>query len=116
MDSFQDAYRLFVTVNDRQGQGRQLENIGSVYRDQGRYDEALDPYLEALKIFEEIEDHFGLANQYANVAYIHIMKNDPLTALEWYRMALPLYERIDHAERAGFTRQNIAHLEKILSR
>src|SRR4030042_5923713 len=51
--TFQQAVQVCARLNDREGVGWQLGNVGSVHRDRGEHEEALRIYLEALSVFEE---------------------------------------------------------------
>ena len=97
-------------------QGGQLENIGSVYRDKGEYDNAIEPYIKALKIFETLDDKYQLANQYTNLGYIHVMKNDIHSAMTWYHSAQEVYKALKEDKLAEYTQQNIDHLSHQLNR
>ena len=60
-------------------------NIASVYRDQGRYDEALELYHAALAIYETVHgaDHSDVASTQNNIAGVHAIQGRFRDALEF---------------------------------
>ena len=55
------------TKADRRSLAYKLQNIGLIYRRQGRHDQALIYARRSLELFETIDDKFGIANLQNNI-------------------------------------------------
>ena len=66
-------------------------NIGGVYFDQGKYEEALKLYYKALEIAEKVLDplHPELATIYGNIGFAYKGMKNYEKALEYLEKALP---------------------------
>jgi CHAT domain-containing protein len=78
--------------DDRLGLARLLNNIGNVYRRQGRPDHALEYHRRSLKILEEIGDNRGIAIAQNNIGIVYKSQGFYEQALEWYQKGLRRYE------------------------
>jgi len=74
--------------------GISLNSIGSVYRNKGDYEKALDYYNRSLAINEEIGDKYGMGYNLNNIGNVHIYKGDLDKALNYYEKALAIREEI----------------------
>ena len=82
-----------------------LNNIGEVYREQGKYPEAISWYERALKIFEREfgVDHINSANTIMNIGSVYSAQGKYAEAISWYERALKIKERefgVDHVNSA----------------
>jgi tetratricopeptide (TPR) repeat protein len=67
-----------------------LNNIGTVYQNQGNNQVALDCFIKALDIAREINDKFGLANAYNNIGIIHERRGEWEQSLNNHLLALQI--------------------------
>jgi tetratricopeptide (TPR) repeat protein len=110
INSFQKAAGTHKILGNSIEFGDQLGNIGSVYRDNGEYDEALRYNRDALDVFQEQSFKVGIADQYTNIAYIYVMKAQPAIAVLWYENAATIYGEVGEVEKARMTEENIQRL------
>jgi tetratricopeptide (TPR) repeat protein len=64
---FRQSLTIFSEIGDKSGISAVYDDMGSIYREQGFNDIALEHFLESLKLMEQCGDPLGTAN-----AYIHI--------------------------------------------
>jgi len=136
LGAFQSAARVFEEIGDRVNAAWQEGNCGSVCRDRGEHDEALDHYHRALAVFGELGprvgvvdqasndealDHYhralavfgelgprvGVVDQASNIGYIHAMKGEVPEAIGWFEKARQGYEALGEKEKAGLAARNI---------
>jgi signal transduction histidine kinase len=120
--SYRSALGIQEKINDRQGQGRSLNNIGSVYLMQGKHMEALDNFTAAIEIKEEIGDVASIGRSYLNVGDIYFLfahdktlsahKRDSLLAEARtnFEKALVALERIGDKQTMAGTYNNLGLL------
>ncbi len=56
---------------DRHGEGKTLTNLGIVYKNQGRWNDAIDWYENSLKVFQEVGDTQGEGQTLANLGRLY---------------------------------------------
>lgn len=72
LECFFKARQLATATDDMEGIAITLNNIGSVYEENGhQLDSALEYYFNALKIREQIDDKYGMVTTLNNVAVIY---------------------------------------------
>lgn len=71
-------------------------NIGTVYKEQGKYDDALKYCCKALAIDEKVlgKEHPDTATDYNNIGMVYDKQGDYDKALEYYFMALAIREKV----------------------
>ncbi|MBI9071012.1 MAG: tetratricopeptide repeat-containing sensor histidine kinase [Melioribacteraceae bacterium] len=87
-----------------------LNNIGEVYRLEGKYDEALEYVSEAVSIAKKLNDKKQLAYIYFQVGHIHEGLNQLDSALFYHLEALKLRTEIKDIERIPATALSLAEL------
>ena len=102
---------LFEETGEIAGAAWQYGNIGSNYRDTGRYKDALEQYFKAFDIFENLNDSTGMADQCANIAYIYVMLKKNEEGILWYTKSLLLYYKLKDASKAEMVRLNLSTLD-----
>jgi len=75
-----------------------LNNIGSIYDNTGKYDEALKYYQKALNLRLPLNDFVGIASSYANIGNIYRQKKDFKKSIEALRKSVGFIERTDNLE------------------
>ena len=71
-----------------------MNMIGILYKNQGKYDEALDHYLKALKIHETLDNKSGMGVSLDNIGEIYLKHEDYEKAIEYYLKGLKIREEI----------------------
>ena len=71
-----------------------LGNIGSIYRNKGDLDEALENFEKALKIHRDIGYRRGEAEDLGNIGTVHMDRWSLDTALEYFEKALKIHREI----------------------
>ncbi|MFK7969543.1 MAG: tetratricopeptide repeat protein [Bacteroidia bacterium] len=98
---FKRALDITISTKDSTGIARSYANIGSIYRDQSRYQEAIRYYFKGLSILEAKNEYLGQADVVNNLGLIYedIKMND--LALDYFKKALKLYEKLDLQDKTG---------------
>lgn len=82
-------------------------NLGYIFYDKGRIDEALDEYHKALKLFEEIDYAEGIGITLNNIGVVYDDLDDTTRALAYYRRALALHIKNKHEPGIAYALNNI---------
>lgn len=82
-------------------------SIGSVYQEQGNYNEALKSAREALKIKQEMNDKDGIARQYNNIGNIYGDLGNFSEAIKHYFSSLKIKEEIGDKKSIANSYNNI---------
>lgn len=78
--------------------GATIGNIGNLYNDLGRTDEALTKQFESLTYFKLAEDSMDIEIAYGTIADIYLKKENYQEALKYYLQAIAISERLGFAE------------------
>lgn len=108
--SFTTSALLYHRLGDLIGEGEQLGNVGSVYRDKGMWFDARESYGRAMTAFSLADFMPGLADQYSNIGYICAQTKEFDSALGWFHKARTLYEELNLLERVLLVEKNITEL------
>ena len=81
-------------MGDRGGEGRILNNIGSVYDDLGEKKQALDYYHKALPLLRVVGDRAMEAVTLNNIGYLLAAQNQPQLAIIFYKQSVNVYETL----------------------
>lgn len=111
LSSFRNAAEIFKQLGNKVGQGEQLGNIGSVFRDIEKWDASLDVYFKALEIFKEVNHREGVADQYSNIGYAHSRKGEFEKAFQFFGMAKALYVELGEERKSQLCGQNMQALK-----
>ena len=85
---------VFTQAGNRQGEAAQLSNIGNIYFEQGRLDEALKAFGDALHVFQLIGHRQGEAQSLGNIGLVYRKKGEQARALEALQQAHAAYVEI----------------------
>lgn len=81
-------WSICVTVEDKTGEARALNNISQIYKAKGDYDTALSYLQRSLTICETIENKTGEAAALNNISQIYKAKGDHDTR-HWIIYSVP---------------------------
>jgi DNA-binding winged helix-turn-helix (wHTH) protein/tetratricopeptide (TPR) repeat protein len=91
----QDAKQIYEAVGDRNGVGKELNNLAIVRYQQGDLTAAKKIWQEALPIFRGIGNNEGMATVLMNIADLVYLQGGLREANTGYREALSKYREID---------------------
>src|SRR4030065_541930 len=88
------CYYFFSKLNKAEKNFKEsLNNIGSLYNELGKYDEALKCQEEALEISQKFKDEQAIANSLTNIGIIYTDSGKPEEALKLFQEALEINEK-----------------------
>ncbi|KAF3884621.1 MULTISPECIES: CHAT domain-containing protein [Nostocales] len=93
-----------------QGRAINLNNIGQIYANLGKYDQALKIYQQALNIYKENNYKLGVAATLNNIARVHSNLSKYQQAIELNQQALAIYREVGDRTGEGVT---MSHLGQI---
>jgi len=88
-------------------EGITFNDIGWLYANQGRYEEALDHYQEALDIHREVGNRTGEGTSLNNIGLVYYEQGRYEEALDHYQQALEVARTVDNRTGEGITLNNI---------
>ncbi len=109
LGNFNDAQRLYESIDDKNGIAGIVTNIGNIYNYVDKNDLALEAYQKAKEIAIETESNVNLVYSYNNIAYTHQVNEDFELAIENYLKALELVPETQSLKMGGLIKQNIGH-------
>lgn len=87
-----------------------LNNIGSVYMGQAKFDSAANFYIASAELNEELENVLNLSFNYFNISLAYRMAKDPDKALEYLKKAEKIFLDFGDCYSLGNARYGIAAL------
>ncbi|MCL4856172.1 MAG: tetratricopeptide repeat protein, partial [Flavobacteriales bacterium] len=97
---------------DKEGVGKSLNNIGSIYSEQRDNDKALEYFSRSLEIQKQIGRKLGVAVTMINIANIYAAKTDFTKALNYYNQSLVIFKEISHKQGIANSLFNIGNIYK----
>jgi serine phosphatase RsbU (regulator of sigma subunit)/Tfp pilus assembly protein PilF len=99
------SYRELISL--KRSLSNALNNIGYIYKDQGKIKDALDYFSRSLVIRKEIGDKIGIANSLNNIGYIYNKQGQEKEALDYYSRSLKMQEELDDKSGIATSLNNI---------
>ncbi|CAF3844036.1 unnamed protein product [Rotaria sordida] len=114
LQHYEHSYKIMSNdINSREfALSYVLNDIGAVFKIQGKYDKALDYFMRALEIRKNYPNYTAIATSLVNIAVIHRLKGEYDRALECSMESLRIREAYlpsEHTETAK-TLNNIAEI------
>ena len=81
--------------------GNSLNNLGSILKNNGDLNTALDKYNEAFVVFKKMNLLYAIANSYNNIGTIYFYYNDYVRTIEYFEKALKI--RIELKDSLGIS-------------
>ncbi|TNE52773.1 MAG: tetratricopeptide repeat protein [Bacteroidetes bacterium] len=97
-----DALILSRQINDHLGELICLNNLATIYRDQGRMNRSLDYYLKALQMVEKTESPEQKTKILLNVSEVYEQLNNSDSALAYYIRYTEMKDQLFNEEKAKF--------------
>ena len=104
------ALKLSQKIRYQAGIANAYRSIGTVFSEQGNYDQAIKTYYQGLTIAEGSEDPRIKANIYNNMGTVFSRLNDFSQAKSNYQKALRIYQRIDDQNLMATSFNNLGHI------
>jgi predicted ATPase/DNA-binding CsgD family transcriptional regulator len=87
------ALELVRELGDQRAQATALQRLGSIAREQARYDEARELHERALALWQELGDAAGVAASHDYLGFVAWLSGDPGTGAEECGAALAAFKR-----------------------
>jgi tetratricopeptide (TPR) repeat protein len=110
LDYFRRARDIYRILDDSQGTGRILQNIGSVYDVTGKKQEALSYYRQALELFQQSNDEISQCATLNNMGTAYENIGEKQTALDYYNRALELHQRVQYRRGESLVLNNLSRI------
>ena len=109
--NYQKSLKQFEKSNDQIGISNILNNMGTVYSDQGDDEKALELYLRSLRIAEDLDDKMRICTVSLNIGLIYQKKSSSLNeAKEYYTIALDIANEIEYQLGIGYASVNLGEV------
>ncbi|MDQ3046998.1 MAG: tetratricopeptide repeat protein [Bacteroidota bacterium] len=108
LEFFEKSLKIQQEVGDDKGLAGSLNNIGSIYHQQGDISKALEYYHQSLDIKEKINDKNSVAVSLNNIGNIYADLGNTEKALDYFHRSLKIHEEQGDKDGAAFAINNIA--------
>jgi signal transduction histidine kinase/Tfp pilus assembly protein PilF len=88
LSMYDSARKVFSELDHIKGLVRCLNNMGIIYKNYGRYLEALNSYQEVVELSLQESDSISLTDTYINMGVVYVKQGDYHTALENFSRSL----------------------------
>jgi tetratricopeptide (TPR) repeat protein len=105
--TFQQALTRFREIGDRSGEGKTLNNLGSVYDNLGQYPKAIEFYQQALAIIREVRNHAVEGTILSNLGSVYDNLGQYPKAIEFYQQALAMIQEVGDKSGEGTILNNL---------
>ena len=92
------ALRIYSALGDTRGTAATFQVLGSVAREQGRYQQAEHHHSEGMALFEAAGDQRGVANAHGYLGFAAWLQGDLVRARRECQQALEMFRGLDDAE------------------
>ena len=101
------ALSIWESINNKEGIGLTLINLGNIYSDKNQKENAEQAYLEAFSIFNELKNDKQKANALNNIGIIKFENGNISIAKHYFEKAYQLAEKLNDYELKAFCLNNI---------
>jgi signal transduction histidine kinase len=91
--------------------GKVLNNIGTIYFDQRKWDKALKYYRQSAKIKKNLHNKAGLASSYNNLGNVYDKTGDLDKAMDYYQQSLKIKKEIGDKRGIANTLNNLGNIQ-----
>lgn len=88
LSKYDSARQVFEEMNHVSGLIRCLNNMGIIYKNYGKYREALDSYQKVIDLSLRNSDSISLTDTYINIGVVYVRQGDYSNALENFNKSL----------------------------
>jgi len=107
----QEAQSVYAAAGDRNGVGKELNDIGYARIQQGKTSEAKRLFQEAAQNFRQLGNDEGAAGTLANLATIVYLEGNLTEAKKLFTDALPRYRKVEDIDGEALLLANLAALQ-----
>ncbi len=104
------ALSIRKQINDRQGEGKTLNNLSEIYKMRGDYNTALTYLKQALVINEQIGYRKGEGGTLNNISQIYQIRGDYETAMFYLEKSLVIRQQVEDGKGEAITLNNISQI------
>jgi len=105
---------FFTKLNDRQGIGYNLGNLGLAYVEKGMHAEAVDHLNRGIDVLEKIDDYYGISALLKDMANLYIELEDYQKASVYALQSLEMAERYGLKEQISIANLQLSQIYEIL--
>lgn len=105
-----EGLSLSRQINEKQIEGRILNEIGVLFRKLGDFKKAIIYHHDALCIFQNLEDQMGIAFCFSNIANVNVAMGNYDMALEYAKRSLVIKEKLKNKYQIAYTDRIIAQI------
>lgn len=116
LQTWQQALSAYQALNDRQGEGATLGNLGIAYRSTGAYLKALEHQQKCLAIMRELKNVQGEGQTLANLANVYESLGNYPKAIELQRQSLAIAETINNRRGMASALSNLGALHATIEK
>ncbi|MBD2196891.1 MULTISPECIES: CHAT domain-containing protein [Calothrix] len=109
MQSWQQALSIYREIQDRQGEGRALGNLGNAYRYLGDYPKAIDYHQQSLALAREIKNRQSEGKALGNLGNAYRSLGNYKKAIDYYQQVLALARSIQDRQSEGKALGNLGN-------
>ena len=109
---FDEAVHIFRDVGDQYNYAASQVNLGSVWRDQGRLQDALNSYLASLLVYQQLGDSQAVGFAMASIAFLYQFSQHTREARAMYQQALSQFDAVGDYVNMTKTLGNLALMEQ----
>ena len=110
---YEQSLSIYLEIKNKEGEGTNLNNIGTVYCAKGDNDKALPLYAQSLAISRETGDKEGEGVTVNNIGEIYRAQGDYTTALKYLEQSLSIFRELGDKAREGVTLSNIGAIHHV---
>jgi tetratricopeptide (TPR) repeat protein len=110
--AYEQSLQTFRQLGDVHGVAVALMNLGSVYREQGQWQEAIAAYEQSLQTFRELGDVHGVAQTLTNLGTVYATQGQWQEAIAYYEQSLEISRQLGDVHGEGLTLANLGVLYK----
>lgn len=107
---YQDSLRLWRTLNNKEGEGKVLNNIALIAWQKGNYDDAKETYELCLEICRSVNDVTGVGNATLNLGNLYFDLGEFDKAQPLYQKSLGIYQLLENKRLMGASLIGLAAL------
>ena len=109
VNSWEQALQIYRALNNRQGEGQALNNLGAVYIDLGNYAKGIEYTQQSLAIAREIKDRYGERNSLTNLGKAYNYLGNYAKAIEYAQQQLAIAREIKDRSTEGAALNNLGN-------
>jgi len=107
IENYEKSYLLNIEKGDKQAGSASLTNIGIVYQNIFRYDDAIKYYEKSLRIKEELKDKPGVTRILFRLGNVYYLKQNLFKSLEYFKRTLEIDQELKNQKDVATSQNNM---------